>query len=150
MHNFFSLTHYRYIFGFPALSDEQISCFTNFSQIFFRISCSDWRANFFEYSSILKLKIDQVFTIFDQATSVPGRFQSFECRGKPYLLKAQHSAFNISDSTTIHLTVQNRQITSFVPDSTDLVVESNNKCLAVRTVGMQRCPGFHKNVRFAK
>ena len=75
---------------------------------------------------------------------------SLECTGKPYLLKAQHSAFNISDSTTIALTVQNSQITSFVPDSTDLVVDSSNKCLAVRTVGMQRCPGFHKNVSFAK
>ena len=75
---------------------------------------------------------------------------TLECTGKPYLLKAQHSAFNTSDSTTIPLTVQNWQITSFVPDSTDLVVDSSNKCLAVRTVGMQRCPGFHKNVRFAK
>ena len=73
-----------------------------------------------------------------------------ECTGKPYLLKAQHSAFNISDSTTIPLTVQNWQITSIVPDSTDLVMDSSKKCLAVRTVGMQRCPGFHKNVRFAK
>ena len=73
-----------------------------------------------------------------------------ECTGKPYLLKAQHSAFNISDSTTIPLTVQNWQITSFVPDSTDLVVDSRNKCLAVRIVGMQRCPGFHKNLSFAK
>ena len=76
--------------------------------------------------------------------------RSLECTGKPYLLKAQHSAFKISDSTTIPLTVQNWQITSFVPDSTDLVVDSSNKCLAVRTVGMQRCPGFHKNVSFAK
>ena len=75
---------------------------------------------------------------------------SLECTGKPYLLKAQQSAFNISDSTTIPLTVQNWQITSFVPDSTDLVVDSSNKCLAVRTVGMQRCPRFHKNVSFAK
>ena len=75
---------------------------------------------------------------------------SLECTGKPYLLKAQHSAFNISDSTTIPLTVQNWQITSFVPDSTDLVVDSRNKCLAVRTIDMQRCPGFHKNVSFAK
>ena len=75
---------------------------------------------------------------------------TLQCTGKPYLLKAQHSAFNISDSTTIALTVQNLQITSFVPDSTDLVVDSSNKCLAVRTVGMQRCPGFHKNVSFAK
>ena len=81
--------------------------------------------------------------------SVP-RQTSLECTGKPYLLKAQHSAFNTSDSTTIPLTVQNWQITSFVPDSTDLVVDSSNKCLAVRTVGMQRCPGFHKNVSFAK
>ena len=61
---------------------------------------------------------------------------TLECTGKPYLLKAQHSAFNISDSTTIALTVQNWQITSFVPDSTDLVVDSSNKCLAVQTVGM--------------
>ena len=75
---------------------------------------------------------------------------TLECTGKPYLLKAQHCAFNISDSTSIPLTVQKWQITSFVPDSTDLVVDSSNKCLAVRTVGMQRCPGFHKNVRFAK
>ena len=75
---------------------------------------------------------------------------SLECTGKPYLLKAQHSAFNTSDSTTIPLTVQSWQITSFVPDSTDLVVDSSNKCLAVRTVGMQRCPEFHKNVSFAK
>ena len=37
-----------------------------------------------------------------------------ERTGKPYLLKAQHCAFNISDSTTITLTVQNWQITSFV------------------------------------
>ena len=44
---------------------------------------------------------------------------TLECTGKPYLLKAQHSAFNISDSTTIPLTVQNWQITSFVPDSTN-------------------------------
>ena len=76
--------------------------------------------------------------------------QTIECTGKPYLHKVQHSAFNISDSTTIPLTLQNWQITSFVPDSTDLVVDSSNKCLAVRTVGMQRCPGFHKNVSFAK
>ena len=75
---------------------------------------------------------------------------ALECTGKPYLLKAQHCAFNISDSTTIPLTVQNWQITSFVPDSTDFVVDSSNKCLAVRTVGMQRCPGFHKNVKFCK
>ena len=60
--------------------------------------------------------------------------QALECTGKPYLLKAQHSAFNISDSTTIPLTVQNRQITSFVPVSTDSVVDSSNKCLAVRTL----------------
>ena len=73
-----------------------------------------------------------------------------ECTGKPYLLKAQHSAFNISDSTTIRLTVQNWQITFFVPDSTDLVVDYSSKCLGVRTVGMQRCPRFHKNVSFAK
>ena len=33
--------------------------------------------------------------------------RTLECTGKPYLLKAQHSAFNISDSTTIALTVQN-------------------------------------------
>ena len=83
-------------------------------------------------------------------TPLPHMRLSLECTGKPYLLKAQHSAFNISDSTTIALTVQNWQITSFVPDSTDLVVDSSNKCLAVRTVGMQRCPGFHKNVSFAK
>ena len=44
---------------------------------------------------------------------------TLECTGKPYLLKAQHSAFNISDSTTIPLTVQNWQFTSFVPDSTN-------------------------------
>ena len=73
-----------------------------------------------------------------------------QCTGKPYLLKAQHSAFNIVDSKTIPLTVQNWQITSFVPDSTDLVLDSSNICLAVRTVGMQRCPGFHKNVSFPK
>ena len=30
---------------------------------------------------------------------------TLECTGKPYLLKAQHCAFNISDSTTIPLTV---------------------------------------------
>ena len=46
VHNFFSPTHYRSIFGFLVLDDEQISCFTIFSQIPFRISCSDWRANF--------------------------------------------------------------------------------------------------------
>ena len=75
---------------------------------------------------------------------------TLQCTGKPYLLKAQHSAFNIVDSKTIPLTVQNWQITSFVPDSTDLVLDSSNICLAVRTVGMQRCPGFHKNVIFPK
>ena len=37
---------------------------------------------------------------------------TLECTGKPYLLKAQLCAFNISDSTTILLTVQNWQITS--------------------------------------
>ena len=68
---------------------------------------------------------------------------ALESTGKPYLLRAQHSAFNISDSTTIPLTVPNWQSTSFV-------VDSSNKCLAVRTIGMQRCPGFHKNVSFAK
>ena len=76
--------------------------------------------------------------------------EPLQCTGKPYLLKAQHSAFNIVDSKTIPLTVQNWQITSFVPDSTDLVLDSSNICLAVRTVGMQRCPGFHKNVSFPK
>ena len=75
---------------------------------------------------------------------------TLQCTGKLNLLKAQFCAFNTSESTTIPLTVQNWQITSFVPDSTDLVVDSSNKCLAVRTVGMQRCPGFHKNVSFAK
>ena len=78
------------------------------------------------------------------------KLQTLQCTGKPYLLKAQHSAFNIVDSKTIPLTVQNWQITSFVPDSTDLVLDSSNICLAVRTVGMQRCPGFHKNVSFPK
>ena len=82
--------------------------------------------------------------------SIESKPRTLERTGKPYLLKAQHYAFNISDSTTIPLTVQNWQITSFVPDSTDLVVDSSNKCLAVRTVGMQRCPGFHRNVSFAK
>ena len=42
-----------------------------------------------------------------------------ECIGKHKLLKAQFCALNTSDSTTIHLTVQNCQITSYVPDSTD-------------------------------
>ena len=46
-------------------------------------------------------------------------YTALGCTGKPYLLKAQHSAFNISDSTTIPLTVQNWQITSLVPDSTN-------------------------------
>ena len=32
----------------------------------------------------------------------------------------------------------------------DIVVDSSNKCLAVRTVGMPFRPGFHKNVSFAK
>ena len=57
---------------------------------------------------------------------------SLECVGKPNLLKAQFCASNTSDSTTIPLTVQNWQITSQVPDSTDFVVDSGNKCLAVR------------------
>ena len=86
----------------------------------------------------------------DESKSLFAQKSALESTGKPYLLKAQHSAFNISDSTTIPLTVKNWQITSFVPDSTDLVVDSSDKCLAVRTVGMQRCRGFHKNVRFAK
>ena len=30
------------------------------------------------------------------------------------------------------------------PGFHDFVVDSSNKCLAVRTVSMQRCPGFHK------
>ena len=75
---------------------------------------------------------------------------SLECIGKLNLLKAQLCAFNTSGSTTIPLTVQNWQITSYIPDSTDFVVDSSNKCLAVRTVGMPLCPGFHKNVSFAK
>ena len=75
---------------------------------------------------------------------------ALECIGKLNLLKAQHGAFNTSDSTTIPLTVQNWQITSYVPDSTDFVVDSSNKCLAVRTARMPLCPGFHKNVSFAK
>ena len=77
-------------------------------------------------------------------------WKTLECTGKLNLLKAQLCAFNTSDSTTIPLTVQNWQITSYVPDSTDFVVDSSNKCLAVRTVDVQRCPGFHKNVSFAK
>ena len=85
-----------------------------------------------------------------EASMPPGEQPPLQCTGKPYLLKAQHSAFNIVDSKTIPLTVQNWQITSFVPDSTDLVLDSSNICLAVRTVGMQRCPGFHKNVSFPK
>ena len=76
--------------------------------------------------------------------------RSLQCTGKLNLLKAQFCAFNTSDSTTIPLTVQNWQITSFVVDSTDFVVDSSNICLAVQTVGMQRCPGFHKNVSFPK
>ena len=75
---------------------------------------------------------------------------ALQCTGKLNLLKAQFCAFNTSDSTTIPLTVQNWQITSFVVDSTDFVVDSSNICLAVQTVGMQRCPGFHKNVSFPK
>ena len=39
---------------------------------------------------------------------------------------------------------------SKVLDSTDFVVDSSNKCLAVGTVSMPLCPGFHKNVSFAK
>ena len=75
---------------------------------------------------------------------------SLECIGKLNLLKAQFCAFNTSDSTTIPLTVQKWQITSYVPESTDFVVDSSKKCLAVRNVGMPLCAGFHKNVRFAK
>ena len=76
---------------------------------------------------------------------------ALECIGKLNLLKAQLCAFSTSDSTTIPFTVQNCQITSYVPDSTDFVVDSSNKCLAVRTVGMPLCPGFHKNInRFCK
>ena len=69
-----------------------------------------------------------------------------ECTGKPYLLKAQRCAFNISD------TFSRAKLANYVicPDSTDFVVDSSNKCSAVRTVGMQRCPGFHKNVSFGK
>ena len=44
---------------------------------------------------------------------------TLECIGKLNLLKAQLCAFNTSDSTTIPLTVQNWQITSYVPDSTN-------------------------------
>ena len=75
---------------------------------------------------------------------------TLECIGKLNLLKAQLCAFNTTDSTTIPLTVQRWQITSYVPDSTDFVVDSSSKCLTVRTVGMPLCPGFHKNVSFAK
>ena len=73
-----------------------------------------------------------------------------ECIGKLNLLKVQLCAFYTSDSTTIPLTLKNWRITSYVPDSTDFVVDSSNKCLAVRTVGTPLCPGFHKNVSFAK
>ena len=55
----------------------------------------------------------------DVDTQATSSKTALECTGKPYLLKAQHSAFNISDSTTIPSTVQNWQITSFVPDSTN-------------------------------
>ena len=48
---------------------------------------------------------------------------SLECIGKPYLLKAQLCAFNTSDSTTIPLTVQNWQITSYVPVSTQNITQ---------------------------
>ena len=61
---------------------------------------------------------------------------TLQCIGKLILRKTHFCAFNTSDSTTIPLTVQNWQITSYVPDSTDFVVDSRNKCLAVRTVGM--------------
>ena len=107
-----------------------------------------WKASLHSLSRSLKLGVFISMSGFRSSSVFYAA--SLECTGNPYLLKAQHSAFNISDSTTIPLTVQNWQITSFVPDSTDFVVDSSNKHLAVRTVGMQRCPGFHKNVSFAK
>ena len=72
----------------------------------------------------------------DETGWIPIHFASLECIGKLNLLKALFCAFNTSDSTTIPLTLQNWQITSKVPDSTDFVMNSSNKCLAVRTVGM--------------
>ena len=75
----------------------------------FGMSGNDQESN--EQSNGLKTKIKMKDSSF--------AFDPLECTGKPYLLKAQHSAFNISDSTTIPLTVKNWQITSFVPDSTN-------------------------------
>ena len=72
---------------------------------------------------------------------------SLECTCKPYLLKAQHCAFNISDSTTIPLTVHYWQITSFVPDSTDLDVDSSKKilsCTHCRHAAVSRIPQKRK------
>ena len=70
---------------------------------------------------------------------------SLQCTGKTYLLKAQHSAFNIVDSKTIPLTVQNWQITSFVPDSTDLVLDSSNICFTnCRHAAVSRIPQKRK------
>ena len=64
------------------------------------------------------------------------RLPALECTGKPYLLKAQHCAFNISDSTTIPLTVKIGKLRHLSRISRILSRGSSNKCLAVRTVGM--------------
>ena len=103
-------------------------------------------ANLFDISS--SYRNVEMRDIILRAAEIAGG--TLECIGKLNLLKAQLCAFNTSDSTTIPLTMQNWQITSYDPDSTDFVVDSSNKCLAVRTVGMPLCPGFHKNICFAK
>ena len=54
------------------------------------------------------------------------------------MLKTQFCAFNTSDSTTITLSVQNSQITSYVPDSTDFVT-----MLSCTHCSPFSCPGFH-------
>ena len=117
-----------------AFPESMWSVYLTFALLFWFLKKNGWVSNL----------------AFSKLFCVVGHITSLQCTGKPYLLKAQHSAFNIVDSKTIPLTVQKWQITSFVPDSTDLVLDSSNICLAVRTVGMQRCPGFHKNVSFPK
>ena len=75
--NFFSPIFRRSIFGFLVLV-EQFSLSTIFSQKFFRISSSDWRTNISEYSSIFKVRNEQVLINLNRQLHFLVDF-SFQC-----------------------------------------------------------------------
>ena len=64
------------------------------------------------FTSKLVAEIAQILGIQVKCATTKHPQTTLECTGRPYLLKAQLCAFNISDSTTIPLTVQNWQIMS--------------------------------------